>query len=45
MTYGNGRGDDKGTALRVCIERGQGSLEQVEAAFDVDVPALAELLV
>lgn len=44
MTYSSGRGDEKCTALGVCIESGQSSLEQVEATFHVDVPALVELL-
>lgn len=45
MTYSSRRRDDEGTSLGVFVEDGQSSLEQVEAALDVDVPALIELLV
>lgn len=45
MTYSSRRRDDEGTSLGVFVEGGQSSFEQVEAALDVDVPALIELLV
>lgn len=44
MTYSSGRGDKECAALRVCIEGGQSSFEQVETALDVDIPALKDLL-
>lgn len=43
ITYPNRGGDDESTTIRIGIERGFGSLEEVKIALDVDGPALHEL--